>query len=472
MADKPAHQHPHQPPIAPEPAATSSARLHPAQRLPPHLSTLYSYFHPPPPPSPSSSASEPQRNPKRPLHPSMGPPPRPAQPMEAPKFAVSSLMSPPQAIHDSFTHDSSLSDRAHPETKHGKGGPFSARQPLPMSPPVSPDSNPIGPAAATADRRSPSSSSSSSSVRAVQKDPLLYPNDEHLASMHPQAPLFRPTELEQQHLHHRRIVDDHVRARSPVIFASGLAPPRRDEYELALTFRSQVMKHFTTNRRGWLRQERALLEADRRAGRRGHGMLRLPSRATRPVAAKPAVVVKARSGSAERFPRTADHGRQGATRIRRDGAAAGPARGARPAHGRLSATPEPSRRVVAPNREDKDFAALPDYCPSLDTLPSRANSLKVDWKGQPIDLGNDPHRSLLHPDEVLLAGNLRLDCATYLTNKRRIFERRLQCLHRGKEFRKTDAQQACKIDVNKASKLWTAYERVGWLDAAHVRRFL
>ncbi|KAF7539606.1 hypothetical protein G7Z17_g12393 [Cylindrodendrum hubeiense] len=79
---------------------------------------------------------------------------------------------------------------------------------------------------------------------------------------------------------------------------------------------------------------------------------------------------------------------------------------------------------------------------------------------------------LLHPDELTLAGNLRLDCATYLTSKRRIFERRLQCLRNGKEFRKTDAQQACKIDVNKASKLWTAFDKVGWLDAEWVRQYL
>ena len=83
-----------------------------------------------------------------------------------------------------------------------------------------------------------------------------------------------------------------------------------------------------------------------------------------------------------------------------------------------------------------------------------------------------PHRQLLHPDEVTLAGNLRLDCATYLTSKRRIFERRLQCLRMGKECRKTDAQQACKIDVNKASKLWTAFDKVGWLDARFMRQFL
>ena len=32
------------------------------------------------------------------------------------------------------------------------------------------------------------------------------------------------------------------------------------------------------------------------------------------------------------------------------------------------------------------------------------------------------------------------------------------------EFRKTDSQKACKIDVNKASKLWSAYEKIGWFD--------
>ena len=45
-----------------------------------------------------------------------------------------------------------------------------------------------------------------------------------------------------------------------------------------------------------------------------------------------------------------------------------------------------------------------------------------------------------------------------------MFMRRLECIGIGKEFRKTDAQQACKIDVNKASKLWQAFDKVGWLD--------
>jgi hypothetical protein len=48
----------------------------------------------------------------------------------------------------------------------------------------------------------------------------------------------------------------------------------------------------------------------------------------------------------------------------------------------------------------------------------------------------------------------------------------VRALRIGKEFRKTDAQQACKIDVNKASKLWTAYDRVGWFDSEHFQQYL
>jgi hypothetical protein len=89
-----------------------------------------------------------------------------------------------------------------------------------------------------------------------------------------------------------------------------------------------------------------------------------------------------------------------------------------------------------------------------------------------LDLSNDPDRPLLAQNELSLAATLRLSCAIYLSSKRRIFEARVKALKIGKEFRKTDAQQACKIDVNKASKLWTAYERVGLFDNKHFEQFL
>ncbi|GAO17302.1 hypothetical protein UVI_02044600 [Ustilaginoidea virens] len=377
--------------------------------------------------------------------------------MECNKFNLLSLMSPPEVVLDSFQGNYSIMKRS--GSIYGK--PSSSQQPLPMSPPVSPCSKPI----------STANGQPATPPGRILKDPVLYPVDEHspasLQQQQQQQPLFAPAELE----HHQRIVDEHVLARSHTIFGR-VAPPRREDYELALTFRSQVMKHFTTNRKGWLRKERALLEADRRASVQRYQVI-MPAK---PIAAKP---------PRQRVDRVTKPGAGGPRPMRANAHAAHAAHAAAtpatmngasaavlPAAGRASATPEPSRRIVAPNREDKDFNSLPNYCPPLDSLPHRANSLKVDWKGQPIDLSSDPQANLLHPDELLLAGNLRLDCATYLTSKRRIFDRRLQCLRTGKEFRKTDAQQACKIDVNKASKLWTAFEKVGWLDARWVRGFL
>jgi hypothetical protein len=379
-----------------------------------------------------------------------------AGPTEATKLDISSLMSPPDVVLDNFGQvQPALSTRTPSALATMKDSPSSSRkQPLPMSPPVSPY------------RRASSSSHAdgpATPFSTTLKDPLLYPHDDNGASSPPQAPLFASTELDD----HRRIVDDHLRARSPSIFG-GVAPPRLEDYALALSFRSQVMKHFMANRRGWLRKERALLEADRRAGGNRYHTI-MPAK---PIASKLAPSSRSnrtvdRVSKPQPAPRTIRVGTSGGI-----GATIGPARQATGPR-RVSATPEPSsRRIVAPNREDKDFNSLPNYCPPLDSLPNRPSSLRVDWKGQPIDLSGDPHAHLLHPDELALAGNLRLDCATYLTSKRRIFERRLQCLRTGKEFRKTDAQQACKIDVNKASKLWTAFDKVGWLDASWVRRYL
>ncbi|PWW76756.1 hypothetical protein C7212DRAFT_320088 [Tuber magnatum] len=127
-------------------------------------------------------------------------------------------------------------------------------------------------------------------------------------------------------------------------------------------------------------------------------------------------------------------------------------------------------RAVAP-REDTDFESIPDMSPPIETL-DHLKPLKADWKGTALDLSNDPHLCLLHPSEVTLASTLRLSCASYLTSKRRIFQDRVERAMQHKEFRKTDAQKACRIDVNKASKLWAAFDKVGWLDLKHVMQYI
>ena len=141
-----------------------------------------------------------------------------------------------------------------------------------------------------------------------------------------------------------------------------------------------------------------------------------------------------------------------------------------PPKGRASETPE---RVPGTKREDVDYASLPDLSPPIETLPNNPKIFKADWASTNVlNLSADPDRHMLHEAEITLAATLRLSCATYLCSKRRIFQSRVQALRIGKEFRKTDAQQACKIDVNKASKLWTAYDRVGWFNPDFFRQHL
>lgn len=358
---------------------------------------------------------------------------------------LSTLMSPPEPILDSFSNSAMRSNytavKPPTDNSHDATSKREQRQPLPMSPPISPYSQAIAPAEPTSTLTPPSQ---------PVKDPVLYPQDDNHSSASPaHSPLFASVDLENQ-----RLVDLHIRNRSPSFFSSGMTPPKPEDYDLVLTFKSQTMKLFNANPKAWLKQNRAYLKADNAA--KG-----LNKRYPKIMPAKPTTVrhptkvnrVDHRVSKPNTAPRS----------IRANGNGNGVTGSARPA-GRASATPDPSRRIVAPNREDKDFASLPDFSPPLDSLPNKPNSLKVDWKGSPIDLSGDPLAKHLHDDELLLAGNLRLDCATYLTSKRRMFMRRLECVSIGKAFRKTDAQQACKIDVNKASKLWMAFDRVGWLD--------
>lgn len=117
---------------------------------------------------------------------------------------------------------------------------------------------------------------------------------------------------------------------------------------------------------------------------------------------------------------------------------------------------------------------IPDYSPDPSlTLPNGNNrALKIEWKGQPMDLRNDPNISKLHPAEVILASTLRLPCNVYLDSKRRLFFEKVDRFTKGMQFRRTDAQKACRIDVNKASRLFAAFEKVGWLKDEHFAKYL
>lgn len=154
-----------------------------------------------------------------------------------------------------------------------------------------------------------------------------------------------------------------------------------------------------------------------------------------------------------------------AKRSRRKTATPDPSLGALP-HG---AQPKPRTRAAPTKKiDDKSNAEwnqLPDFCPPTSSLDTMSKRMTASWtNGNPLNLDNDPDREHLHPQELAVASVLRLQCNSYLANKRRIFAARHQAYIDNKDFNKTSAQVSAKIDVNKSSKLWEAFDSVGWFD--------
>ncbi|KAJ5156522.1 hypothetical protein N7492_009325 [Penicillium capsulatum] len=349
------------------------------------------------------------------------------------RLPVSSLMSPPEmkpweSFHTSppTKQDSALGEIKLP--------PISADRKRTQSEMDLP-SPPVTPYTGTKKRRSHTSDQIEHDV-ASSRDPVLFPPQD-LNAAASDEPLFGP----MQPFAAEALVERHISSHMAQ-FDGKRNKPTRDEYRLALSCVSIVSAQYNRNPAAWAREERETLERQMvlmNRQRPRDSDVRLKKIAPAPV--------------------------------KKTGLA--PARVARP---RIKRTPKstPKQQTLDSfdSPHDTDFLALPDFSPSPDTLGSNAKALKADWKGQMLDLSNDPDRHLLSPAELNLASTLRLSCATYLCSKRRIFEARVRALDVGKEFRKTDAQQACKIDVNKASKLWTAYERVGWFKPEYFHQYL
>ncbi|ODV85630.1 hypothetical protein CANARDRAFT_28387 [[Candida] arabinofermentans NRRL YB-2248] len=140
------------------------------------------------------------------------------------------------------------------------------------------------------------------------------------------------------------------------------------------------------------------------------------------------------------------------------------------------------RRLESPNGSSSssssaqpynfDYKSVPDYSPPLSTLPNNARCMKTEWKGQAMDLSDDPLIGELHPAEIQLASILRLPANIYLDSKRRLFVEKVKRMRSGLPFRRTDAQKACKIDVNKASRLYASFEKVGWLSDSNFTQYM
>lgn len=304
------------------------------------------------------------------------------------------------------------------------------------------------------------------------KDYILFPEAEGVQS--PAKPLFeRELSSEAQH-----VVSRYIAARD---VPADVKAPKREDYELFAMFQEVVWTNYfnssSANRVAYLKKERAQLKEDDRARRtvvsKGSGAVpRQMNRAAtkgKLLMARPAGMAVSSTDVVESATRcrTADKVTKKTTSrpVRVNASHA--------AQSKPNETPQPKKKPAASQGvPDHDFNSIVDYSPPLSSLPpnvmvipppaSSAREFKKDEL---------PLLQLLHPDEQKLASNLRLDPALYLTSKRRIFHACLLSFFNSKPFRRTHAQQATFIDVNKASKLHAAFESVGWFNDEWMQGF-
>lgn len=299
------------------------------------------------------------------------------------------------------------------------------------------------------------------------KDPVLYPPSES-GTDHTSDPLFPPEQ--NQVSKEDRLITSHIDTHMQQ-FEGKVNKPTFEEYKLALSCVPVVSREYNKNPGAWLMKEREYLEEQFRAVRRHRDLTQArqfkslaPAPARRKEPAPMKVAKKPRVNRATPVPRAP---RQSNARTPK----ATPKATIFDSFNSPYYTP-PKSRNSGERAEDTNYEAIEDFCPPLDSLGGNTKGLKAEWKGAGLPLDDDPDRHLLLPAEVQMASALRLTCAQYLTTKRRIFKAKVELLQQGVEsFKKTHAQKAGHIDVNKASRLWTAYDKVGWFSTEHFMKF-
>ena len=292
------------------------------------------------------------------------------------------------------------------------------------------------------------------------KDPVLYADSE--AGSNFEEPLFSEPVANTEEL-----IDKHM-AMHLIQFKNKLNGPTRDEYRLALSCVPQIGAQYNRDPTAYFKRQREEQDNEYHQYKR---LCAPPGTKAAPVAIAPAP----KPGKRPIKPATPMLGQPRMKRTPK----ASPLAKTKEYHARVRSSETPDRKPRV-KREDNDYNSLPDLCPNVFDPVNHADQLRVQWQAQPLDLSDDPDRHLMHEAEVKAASTLRLKCAVYLTQKRRIFQSRLETIkhprHRTGQnplmFNKTDAQECTHIDVNKASSLWSGFERLGWLDPKHFEKHL
>ncbi|KAF1363804.1 hypothetical protein EJ07DRAFT_162371 [Lizonia empirigonia] len=366
------------------------------------------------------------------------------------RLTVSSLLSPPEMERSNSFGTSMPAIALHypsfdrSDSKHNAARPTPPfKMPAYASPPISPF-----------DAQSHNQNMDNGSEQGTL-DPPLFRRESATGALASDVPLFSSQQSTQE------VITQHMQSTK---YAQLPSKPKEDEYSLIANFTASVYKQAFDGPAAynhWRSQERRFEERYSRPALQAGGVQKRPSpkklapapapRNRQPKVALPKATPRpAREPKSKRTPKAQlQHSFEEHIG---------------------SVSPKGARTTTT--RDDLDYNAIPDYSPPLESLSGNEKKLKAEWKGNKLPLSDDADRHLLHEAELELASTLRLSCATYLCSKRRVFQARINALKIGKEFRRTDAQQACKIDVNKASKLWQAYDKVGWFDADHFRQYI
>ena len=293
----------------------------------------------------------------------------------------------------------------------------------------------------------------------ASKDPVLYPNDGDYSI---QGPLFDQLNEEDER---SKLVEEYMRCHSVIPKSKGTQTrrfqmPTKDEYMLVA---SCIPK---TN--DYLRQDAsACLKRNRKEADEHYRLTKRPR-----LGSKGKCFPNIGQKVQEQAKEQANTGKKAIPRAPRPSARKSATHATVP---RLRPEGAPFKRASPAKKAEPqsvDFNQIPDFSPSLADLPNHSKALSVEWNGHAMDLSGDPNRHMLHEAEAYLASRLRLNCALYLCVKRRIFVGRVNNFVKGKKFTKTDAQACGHIDVNKSSRIWMAYDKVGWFDRKYFEKYI
>jgi hypothetical protein len=375
------------------------------------------------------------------------------------------LYTPPEQMSDSFTSQHNDADQSKQTQQAAQLQEMENILPPIHTPPTSPDSNTLPNITAATGYSSP--------------DPQLYP-DEQTQRPESHTPLFASEPVP---------APVHAPAAPPLVIPRQI-PPRERIFPWDL-----LVKDGPSAYKYWEARHAELIRDQQRRMRANH-KLPTPTASSYPLREN---FDQLQLGILDSRTRSA-----GVTKVRsppkqaakpKAPAAASPARSSPPARRRtpkstpkarmshdfndaaFGSTQQPTKhKRAAPTKkvenDNLSWHELPDYSPPADSLDNSGKTMKVEWKTPPVSLDADPDRQHMHPQELRIAGALRLTGASYLSNKRKIFQAKLQHLRDGKNFTKTAAQTACSIDVNKASQLWEAFDKVGWFKESWFQKYL